>query len=130
MSSFTSPLIVSPLSDGKDWQLQRRFTYHVGSKFSRTYINVPKDFITDFASIPSVFFFLPKWARFNKSSVLHDWLYKVKKIMGKPITRKDADGIFLGAMLIEFRCHKSGRLIAYTEYYCVRAFAFLAWKED
>jgi hypothetical protein len=130
MSAFTSPLIVSPMSDGKNWQLKKKFTYHVGSKFSRTYINVPKFFITDFASIPSIFFFLPKWSRFNKAPVLHDYLYKTRILREKPITRKQADDIFLEAMLIDLRNHRTGKLIAYIEYFAVRAFAFLAWKNN
>jgi len=74
-----------------------------------------------------VFWLLPWWAKFNKSSVLHDWLYKTKQIMGEKITRREADGTWLGAMLIEFRHHKSGHFVALTEYYAVRIFGWVAW---
>lgn len=47
--------------------------------------------------------------------------------MGEPITRKKADDVFLEAMLIDFRHHKSGKFIAYLEYWGVRRFAWLAW---
>ena len=48
MSSFTDPLIVSPLPDGRKWKLVDGFTYHVGSEQSPDIIHVPAGFITDF----------------------------------------------------------------------------------
>jgi len=93
-------------------------------------VSVPVNYPTDFASIPRiVWLLLPWWAKFNKASVLHDWLYFIKKIMDKPITRKQADDLWLEAMLIDFRLHRHGRLIAYVEYYAVRTFAWSAWRK-
>lgn len=128
MSSFTTPLIVSPMSNGHDWKLLSPFTYHIGTKFSREYIKIPRGFITDFASIPRFFWFLPDWATYNKGPIPHDFLYKYKKLNGKPITRKRADDIFLEAMLVDFRNHKCGKIVAYIEYYAVRLFAWFAWR--
>ena len=129
MSSFTTRLVVSPLLDGRRWRLYLPFTFHIGTKWSNRYVNVPKDFLMDFASIPRFILpFLPWWAKFNKSSPIHDYLYRIKQVMGKPITRKEADDIWLEAMFVDFRNHRSGKLIAYLEYYPVRAFAWLAWK--
>lgn len=129
MSSFTSPLVVSPLSDGKYWRLDRPFTYRIGSQFSRHYIRVTVGFITDFASIPKfIFWFLPWWAKFSKSPVLHDWLYQSKSIMNKPITRKRADVVFLEAMLVDWRHHRSRYSIAKIEYLAVRLFGWLVWR--
>ncbi len=127
MSSFTSPLIVTPLPDGKNWRLLKPFTYRIGSKYSRTYIKVPRYFITDWASIPRFLFFLPDWATYSKSPVLHDWLYHQKKIMGKPISRKRADDIFIEAMEVDWRTHRSRYWVAHLEYWAVRLFAWLAW---
>lgn len=128
MSSFTSPLIVSVLPDGKNWRLERPFTFHIGSRYSRSYIRVPRYFLTDWASIPKLIFWLmPWWAKFNKASVLHDWLYRVKAIMNKPITRKEADDTWLEAMFVDFRSHRSGRPVAFIEYWAVRLFGWLAW---
>ena len=128
MSSFTIPLVVSPLPDGRNWVLRKSFSYHVGSKFSRFYIKVPKGFETDFASIPKFLFFLPLWAKYNKAPVLHDWLYHSKQVMGESISRKYADDIFLEAMLIEWRNRKSRYFIAQIEYWAVRLCAWVAWK--
>ena len=130
MSSFTSPLIVSPMPDGKYFKLMRRFTYRIGKRYSRQMISVPAGFPTDFASIPKfLLWLLPWWAKINKPSIIHDWLYLVKKIMGKPITRKQADDTWLEAMLLDFRLHRSGKFVAYLCYYAVRAFAWLAWRQ-
>ena len=86
MSSFTSRLILSVTSEGKYWQLERPFTFHLGSQYSRTYVKVPRLTLTDFASIPRFILpFLPWWAKFNKSSPIHDYLYRIKQVMGKPI---------------------------------------------
>lgn len=128
MSSFTTPLIVSPLPNGRDWRLFRSFTYHVGSKYSKDKITVPAGFITDFATIPKCFlWWLPYWAKYNKAPVLHDQLYKTKKIMGKSITQKKADDIFLEAMLVEWRHHKSRYVVAWLEYAAVRICGWLFW---
>lgn len=54
MSSFTSPLIVSPMPDGVRWKLEKSFQYHVGSRYSRHVISVPEGFVTDFASVPQL----------------------------------------------------------------------------
>ncbi len=91
-------------------------------------VSVPKDFETDFASVPRIFWFLPDWAVYSKAPVLHDWLYHSKKIMGKRISRKTADLIFLEAMHVDWRYHKSRKFVAHLEYLAVRWFAWLAWK--
>ncbi len=127
MSSFTTPLVVSPLPDGRRWRLVFQFCYDVGWKWSGERITVPLGFLTDFASIPRFLFFLPAWAKYCKSSIIHDWLYKTGKIMGEPITRKRADEIFYEALLIEWRDHKAGRFWAWVEYKCVRGFGWLSW---
>jgi hypothetical protein len=128
MSSFTSELMVSPMMDGKFWKLLRPFSYRIGSRYSNQIIKVPIGTLTDFASIPPIFWFLPSWAKFSKASVLHDLLYREQKIMGEAISRKEADDIFLEAMLIDFSCHKVGGFVAYLEYTAVRVFALKAWR--
>jgi len=129
MSSFTTPLHVSPMPDGKKWRIVRPFIYHHGSRYSRKVIKIPSGRETDFASIPKIFLpLLPFWAKYSKPSPIHDELYRVKAIAGKPITRKKADQVFLEAMLIDFRNHRSGKFVAYLEYWAVRLFAWLAWK--
>ena len=129
MSSFTSSLIIKLTPGGRNWIVARRFTYRIGKKYSRRFVSIPTSFETDFASIPKPLLpFLPWWAKFNKSSPIHDYLYQHKIVIGKPITRQEADDIFLEAMLIDFRHHKLNRLVAYLEYWIVRLFAWGAWR--
>ena len=122
MSSFTTPLSVTPLSDGRRWRLTRSFTYHIGSKASRRYIRVPRGFETDFASVPKFLWFLPYWAKYSKAPVLHDWIYEQQEM-----TRTEADKIFLEAMMVDWRKHRSRYAVAYIEYIAVRLFGSLMW---
>jgi hypothetical protein len=59
---------------------------------------VPVDQPTDFASVPRVFvWFLPRYGRYTKAAILHDYLWSVAVPAGR-ISRLDADGVFLQAM--------------------------------
>lgn len=123
-SSFVTDLNVTPL-DGRRWKLNTQFTYERWCKGSRARITVHAGFITDFASIPCwrfLFWWLPMWAKYNKAAVLHDWLYRHGKL-----SRKMADYVFYEAMLVAFRHHRSGRVIAYMEWKAVRWFGWLAY---
>ncbi len=158
MSSFTSLLKVSPLPDGRNWKLLKKFTYHLGSKYSRHWIKVPKGFITDFASTDilqgvaiglavlyaGLLWILPNWVgllfvasillallitpygKQSKAAVLHDWLYNVKQIMGKPITRKQADRVFREAMVVG----KTPEWKTNLMYYGVRLFGWFVWHQE
>ena len=58
MSSFTDPLEVRKITKGKNkgkWQTTRQFTYYVGEEGSDDKIVVPKGTVTDFASVPRIF---------------------------------------------------------------------------
>ena len=97
MSSFTDPLTVTDLGNGK-WKVERSFRYYVGEENSTDFVDVPIDYETDFFSIPIVFrWLLPKTQQGNQSSVLHDFLYTTRGENGKR-TRKECDDIFLEAM--------------------------------
>lgn len=135
MTSFTSPLVVTPMDNGVDWQLLEPFSYAVGSKDSLRTILVPEGFVSDFASIPAfiwraMFWWVPPWFKYSKASILHDWLYHSHGAFEDDrYTRKQADDVFLEAMLVAWRKHaKSRYLVAYLEYYAVRGFGWLAWK--
>lgn len=120
MSSFTTPLIVSPLPDGRRWKLHRAFTYHIGSRYSNDCVRVSANFITDFASIPWVFWtFLPYWGKYGKAAVIHDYLYQ-----NHSRTRKDADSIFHEAMLVSGTMKWKATIL----YWAVRLFGWSAWR--
>ena len=125
-SSFVTPLIVEEI-DGKHWRLHIQFTYERWCRGSRDKITVPAGFVYDFASFPKfLFIILPLWAKYNKAPVLHDWLYRYGAEDG--ITRYWADFIFREAMLVAFRHHRSGKVVAYIEWLAVRAFGWLSYK--
>jgi len=118
------------MSDGRRWKLHRSFTYHVGSEYSNMVVVVPAGSITDFASIPSIFWsLLPSWGKYGKAAVVHDWLYHQHNILSRgsksSITRKEADIIFYEGMLVS----GTRRWKAEVMYWAVRLFGQLAWRK-
>lgn len=77
MSSFNTPLDLRANDDGLTFTLLTEFDYEIGQLGSGRIIRVPCGFITDFASVPRIFWnILPPWGRYGKAAVLHDWNYK------------------------------------------------------
>lgn len=74
MSSFTKELVVSPEPDGRKWRLKEDFEYYTDLKHD--YVKIPKEFLTDFASIPRIFWiFLPPYQKlYGKAAIVHDYL--------------------------------------------------------
>jgi len=158
MSSFITPLIVTPMPDGRRWKLWKEFTYHIGSRWSQNKVTVPAGFITDFASIPWVFWtILPSWGRYGKAAVIHDWLYQNKEtfnskvkcqVCNKVINGEDANehkestGHNCWELLFPRRTRKEvddifyeAMLVGGTKpwkakvmYRAVRLFSWLAWR--
>lgn len=109
------------MSDGRRWRLHRSFTYHVGSKYNKNIISVPAGFVTDFASIPWIFWtFLPYWGKYGKAAVIHDYLYQTHKV-----SRHMADLIFYEAMVVG----KTPKWKARIMYLAVRCWGRLVWKK-
>ena len=138
MSNFKTPLIVSPLPDGRRWKLHTKFTYDLDYEGSGTSIVVPANFITDFASIPSPFWSIigSPWGRYGKAAIIHDYLYQNKTFWtghhpvdshlnwyARP-TRKQVDLIFLQAMQALGVALWRRKFM----YWGVRLFGWLAWK--
>ncbi len=122
MSSFTNPLIVTKKNNHK-WQLFFPFEYHVGSKESDEIIEVPSGFITDFASIPRIFWnILPPAGKYGKAAIIHDWLYR--RLGLGVYTRLESDNIFLEGMKVL----KVNIITRYIMYIAVRIFGYFTWK--
>lgn len=82
------------IGDGR-WKVEREFHYFHDSGL----VIVPKDFITDFDSVPRLpLVYLVAKDRATKSALAHDALYRFGKLGGKRISRKQADDIFYDAM--------------------------------
>lgn len=108
MSSFTKPLRVEAV-DERNWKLLEEFDYYIGELDSDEYVSVPVGYETDFATIPQIFWsIIPPWGKYGKAAVIHDFLctdgYYFRVVDGAklqvPVTRKEADDIFLEAMTV------------------------------
>lgn len=120
LSSFTTALIVKPLDDGLYWEIVEPFDYDIGDLGGEK-LTVPAGFITDFASVPRIFWnIFPPWGMYGKAAVLHDWLYHVQIY-----TRRKCDQIFLEAMEVL----KVPRLKRWTIYLVVRSGGWSAWNQ-
>ncbi len=122
MSRFTRALVVSPLADGKTWVLVEPFAYDVGELGSGDTIEVRRGFMTDFASIPRLFWIaLPKWGKYGNAAVIHDWLY-----FSQERSREEADRILLEAMGVL----SVPRWQQLPIFYAVRWFGWFAWSRN
>lgn len=77
-------------TDDRQWRLLADLRYHAKHED----FVVPRDTLTDFASVPRLFTWLvPTSGTYTKAAVLHDFLCSTA-----PVPRNDADGIFRRAM--------------------------------
>jgi hypothetical protein len=80
--------------DDSDWELLVALDYRGKTE----QFVVPAEMSTDFASVPRVFvWFLPRYGRYTKAAVLHDYLWRRLARTGA-IRWVDADAIFRRAM--------------------------------
>lgn len=122
MSVFTETLIISPLPDGKRWVLRREFFYDIGEEGSGDRVTVPVGFVTDFASVPSIFAtVLPKWGKYGNAVIIHDYLY-----WEGSRKRKECDFIFFEAM----RVLGVSLLKRYIMYGAVRVFGWTSYASS
>jgi len=134
MSSFTDPLEVRKVikttenkflwfkypSHKQYWKTLRKFRYYVGEEDGDDFIDVPKGFKTDFASVPRMFWTIfPPDGIWSQAAVLHDYNYTVKKR-----SRKDCDNIFLESMQVLGVPIITRRLM----FRAVRSFGWIPWN--
>jgi len=88
-----APPVLQPFADNKQWMLVRAVNYRVGQS-SQTIV-VPSGFVTDFASIPTVFasFGLGPNGLYSKAAIVHDYLY-----WSQGCTREQSDNLLMIAM--------------------------------
>jgi hypothetical protein len=88
---YTECLVTSDLPDGLRECLQEPLGW---TAEDGTRVEVPAGFVTDFASVPRLFWrVLPPWDKHKRASVLHDWLYTEQLV-----SKKRADAYFYEAM--------------------------------
>lgn len=89
-------------------------------------IVIPAGFMTDGASVPrGLWNLFPPFGRYNKASLLHDFLYHAGGMNMARITRRQADDIFLAAM-VSLGVPGWQRWAMYAG---VRIMAFIAWDK-
>ena len=107
MSSFTSAeILVSIPVNGpgragrREAIVQAEFVYHVGEEGSGELIAVPAGYVTDFASVPRLFWRVePPFGIAAPAAVVHDWLYSTGGLGGR-YTRLRSDEIFREALAV------------------------------
>ena len=93
---FLDKIIVWPMSDGVNWELQHEVRYV--TKDGRV-IYIPAGFVTDFASIPWFFrrLFQPATGKHRDGAVVHDWIFRTADC---PFTFEEANDIFNDIMVL------------------------------
>jgi hypothetical protein len=120
MSQFTNPLIVEFI-DGVNWKIVEGFDFHIGKYPSKERIHIPSNFITDFASIPRIFWsILPPTGPYGKAAVVHDYCYRTNIY-----PKKISDKIFKEGMKVL----KVSKWKIFVIYWAVRLFGFKAWNQ-
>ena len=119
MGEYLTLPTLKPLRDGAKWQLMDNFLYR-----SDTYdidLIIPKNFVTDLASIPRPLWamFPPATGKYRTSAIIHDYLYNTEFM-----PRKAIDTIFLEAM----KDSSVSYLKRYTIYWAVRTFGGFTYK--
>ena len=95
---YTHPTLLWDI-ERRIWVLQQDVCY----VWNGIFIEVPKGFRTDLATIPWPLVGIPGAARYgnhNRATVLHDWVYKLGGYLGYGVrmTRAEADRMFLDVM--------------------------------
>lgn len=119
MSQFTKALVVTPLADGRTWVLMEPFSYDVGHESSGDTVHVPPKFMTDFASVPRLFWIVfPQWGKYGNAAVIHDWGY-----WSKERSKEKTDLLFLEGMKVL----GVGAFTRNVLYLGVHVFGWFAW---
>ncbi len=121
MSEFTTKLNVEPVGENI-WELIEAFEYHIGKYPSDEIILAPEGFVTDFASVPKVFWrILPPNGKYGKAAVIHDYCYSTACY-----GRIKSDLIFLEGMKV-LKVKRWKRNSMYT---AVVLFGWWAWYKQ
>lgn len=92
--AIKAPMVVSTTGDGKYWVLKEDLEYEHPK--TKRLVVVPKGFVTDFASVPRLFWVVfPPCGKYTPAAVVHDYLYWAQPV---DCDRKCADDILLTAM--------------------------------
>ena len=121
MSQFTSNF-KGELVGKNLWKNLEAFEYHIGSYPSDEIINVPVGFVTNFASIPRIFWsIISPIDTHGKAAVIHDYCYTYA-----PYNREKCDLIFYEALIVL----KVEPWKIWFMYNFIRMFGCYQWDKD
>lgn len=121
MSQFTTPFKGELIGKNK-WKTIESFEYHIGTYPSNEVIKVPAGFVTDFASVPRIFWsIISPVDNHGKAAVIHDYCYQYGIY-----SRKKSDLIFKEGMKVL----GTSKLKRYLMYKAVRLFAWSTWNKS
>jgi len=132
VAGFLSPLRIEEIpGDDQHWRLLEPCIYHLGEPDGQEWVEVPVGFVTDFGSIPRLFWNLPDlspFGKFRRGYVVHDKLYIAPVIRtltsARATTRAEADAILREALQVLGASWATRHLI-----YCgVRVGGWVAWR--
>ena len=138
MPKFSSDYICGCYhQDGKRFKLSQPFSYQTDinprdfgydtknlriDENNNFWIDIPVGFVTDFASVPRIFWSLiPPTGVKSRGALIHDWLYT-----NHPEGRKWVDNVFLEAMKLAGESWLTRNIC----YYAVRVAARPAWDDS
>lgn len=114
------PPVLIPFDDGEYWVLGDDLVFTIRETGQR--IVVPRGFVTDFASVPRVFWsFFPKHGVYSRAAIVHDFLYWQQQC-----TREQADELF-DIVMEDSDVDTTSRL---TIYAAVRVWGDDAWEAN
>lgn len=114
------PPSLIPFDDGEYWVLGNDLVFTIRKTGQR--IVVPRGFVTDFASVPRVFWtFFPKHGEYTRAAIVHDYLYWQQKC-----SREQADELF-DIVMEDSEVDSTSR---FTIYAAVRVWGDDAWQEN
>ena len=112
------PPALIPFDDGEYWVLGSELVFTIRETGQR--IVVPRGFVTDFASVPRIFWtFFPKHGEYTRAAIVHDYLYWQQQC-----TREQADELF-DIVMEDSEVDTASR---YTIYAAVRVWGDDAWE--
>jgi hypothetical protein len=116
---FETLVVVSPLAEGDQWFLREKLVWLAKSGHR---VCVPRNFVTDFASVPRLLWtLLPQWDGYGPAAVMHDYLY-----WAQIVPRAKADEYMLEAM----RDQNVSWLKRSVVYLGMKAGGWIAWGNN
>lgn len=89
------------------WNTDDEFTFYIGPITNNKYVTVPKNYLTDGATVPRPFWVIfPPWGVYGQAAVLHDYLCNTRELTKNGdntnlvLQTKQIDVIFKHAMKV------------------------------